>query len=495
VPTELSPRNLIVIVWHTTLLLSTTAADRIYLNRLHRYTGLHLTLRLSIYLCVCVCVFVSRFLIGLCLPKLGPADSLDWVKDFESKRRIIRRKACPIFGELNAGDPWIVEKVLGFLFFGPAQVQCIETVLSGLAFSFSIDEVESSPLGPGASFPRVKLLETAVSGVGSSIRCFKGYSHIQESLTYGLTGMKKGVEDVVSVDWGAEGSSAVAAMVNESDWRTVDQEDAERKKGGVGRQGGGERSSEVWSGWLDDQRLPLLARPHLDCVVLLLALVHPTVMEEEEEFAEETVEDIEGQGQGRKTSNSSEASPAMKSQLHRDVVWDDDATEDVGREKEKEKEAPRNQDRRFYYREIPGAAAAAIRWVCVAHLLQLMISGHLAPGTDTGSGPRSSEGLKEQSAETLMERNAMVDEWAVGRLLSLLQSVTRDHMPHLQSTTGTLRYTEESLRRVLEKWQSFLRVVAHALSICRPDLLTALCPSRVKATPQVRELATLHAID
>ena len=455
---------------------------------LYRHTGLHLTVRPSIRLSVlCVCVCVSRFLIGLCLPKLGPADSLDWVKDFESKRRIIRRKACPIFGEQNAGDPWIVEKVLGFLFFGPAQVQCIETVLSGLAFSFSIDEVESSPLGPGASFPRVKLLETAVSGVGSSIRCFKGYTHVQESLTYGMAGMKKGVEDVVSADWGAEGSSAVAAIVNESDWRTVEHEDAERKKGEAGGQG--ERSSEVWSGWLDDQRLPLLARPHLDCVVLLLALVHPTVMEEEEEFAEETVEDIEGQGQGqgqgRKTSHSFEGAPAMRSQLHRDIVWDDDVIEQAGREKEKvrEKATLRSQDRRFYYREIPGAAAAAIRWVCLAHLLQLMISGHLAPG----SGPRSTDGLKEEQAvETLADRNVIVDEWSVGRLLLLLQSVTRSHMPHLQSTTGPLRYTEEFLKKVLEKWQSFLRVVAHTLSICRPDLLTALCPSRLKATTQVR---------
>ena len=219
----------------------------------------------------------------------------------------------------------IISVAVAHVFFGPSQASFIESVLSGIAFSFSIDEVEARKAT--ATYTRVSLLDNAIAGVGSSLRCLKGYELTLDSVMHSLLGsggmahqclmqkmivtsMQKRRRERMVRDERKEGKGEKyrredSGGMEEKERMQLQQEledeinplemDINGHKWEPGTQEKTDLSSlkdDTAISWLTREGLPLLAKPLLDSIVLVLALVHPSVVCEEEEVLLETLDEI-----------------------------------------------------------------------------------------------------------------------------------------------------------------------------------------------------------
>ena len=471
-----------------------------------------------------------RFLLGFCDPKFGSADSVDWLKEFEIKRKKIQKSA-----NLRARDIdlWsdkkvktgqgVIETLLVTVFFGEIQTKYIETILSGLALSFSIEEVETNPSAARDGLSRVRLLVSAISGVGSSLRCYRGYDVSLNNMLQGLKadniskitppnedkgkgmgkgqGVGKGQRSVEGKNSdfnndveGSESGHSAMEMQRQRDREMNIDRDRNRDR---------DRDRVIWSdqdsmgipisapdphgaldekldsaalsgSWLGQSDLPLLARPLLDTAVLLLALTHPSVLREEEETIQESFDEIVAAT--TVSGYSAEGQVVLRGQIICEIQGSS-----KGNEKE---EGKGKQVDTHYHQEVTGAAASAIRWLCIAALAQLMVAECVQADVSVEDTPPTSSAATH---DAILEP---LEPWLVNVLYEALADVVACNVP---SVHGHMLYssllTEDPKRvtSVVRKWHAFLCVIARMLFLCRPDLAAELaCYPHVKLTSQVR---------
>ena len=136
------------------------------------------------------------------------------------------------------------------MLFGEEQAVCMEVALAAVAYSFSIDEVERSNNGAlrgTRGFAHSNLLVNVVDGIGVGLRSFCGLDRAVELLNRSFRGNEPS-QPVPSFD---AGKSDIA------------------------------EGSVKLPHWLIEDALPLLLRPHLECLILLLAAASPDVASEE----------------------------------------------------------------------------------------------------------------------------------------------------------------------------------------------------------------------
>ena len=477
-----------------------------------------------------------RFLIDYCEPKFGPTDSLDWIREFERKRMRLDKAVHLLFcdqkfderselAEDNKDVELRIDNILAFVFFNKVQVQCIETVLSGLAFTLCTDEMEGGKGGGGGGgeerFSRAALLDTAVSSIGTCLRCFKGYnltldSHFHALLGAGTSSYKRTIEinntsekDKIELQGEAiglrKGNSKVSSHEN------IQEGDNDLKPENNG-EGGEDQVTTVTASptlsrnWLDKE-LPLLARPLLDNLLLVLSLVHPSVVRQEEEVVHETLEAILQSQKARIMGYSAAGQRSLRSELVNEMgAASMTSMEDRRVHEERAYTGTQLHDQRYSYDEIPGAAGAAVRWLCIAHLLQLLIpemaQSDIPCGaeeemkifqlsSDSVSTPiatlSSSVDLRAAKVCIIPDNNSnesILKEWSVSRLLSVLMDVVDIHLPlplQRERRKGTAASTMRngSIGIIITQWCAFLRSTVHILSICRPDILLTLCPRKL----------------
>lgn len=462
-----------------------------------------------------------RFLLGFCDPKFGSADSVDWLKEFEIKRKKIQKSANLRARDIdlwsdkkNKTGQGVIETLLVTVFFGEVQTKYIETILSGLALSFSIDEVETNPSAARDGLSRVRLLVSAISGVGSSLRCYKGYDVSLNNMLQGLkadnvsknippyddTGKGKGMgiggvggmgggmgqrsaegmnSDVINDEEGGE--SGYSAMERQ----TTRDGDRERNRDNdriirFDQDSMGNPISapfgaieEKLDSWLGKSDLPLLARPLLDTAVLLLALTHPSVLCEEEETVQESFDEIVA------ATTVSGYSAQGQVVLRGSIICEIQGSS-KGNEKE---EGKGRQVDTHYHQEVTGAAASAIRWLCIAALAQLMVAECMQADVSIEDTPST-------SSTATASHDAILESWLVNVLYKELADVVACNVPsihgHMSSST-LLTKDPKRVTSVVEKWHAFLCVIARMLFLCRPDLAAELaCYPPVKLTSQVR---------
>ena len=492
--------------------------------------------------------FTSRFLLGFCDPKFGPSDSVDWLKEFEIKRKKIQKTANLRAREI---DLWndrkaqtgqgVIESLLVSVFFGDTQTKYIESILSGLALSFSIEEVETAPSACAArdGLSRVRLLVSAISGVGSSLRCYKGYDvclnnmlqgfKVDESTssdTYEDEGKGKGTGRGRGVGSG-EGqrslgrrNSDVRDDVGESEGGRDRVRDRDRESGNdlqdstghtpstSTHTGTGTRTDTSYMGnsndhtyknekkkedadsatpsssWLTQGDLPLLARPLLDTAVLLLALTHPSVLYEEEETVQETFDEIVA---ATAVSGYSASGQVI---LRGQIICEIEGSS-AGFDKD---EGKGKQVDTHYHQEQPGASACAIRWLCIAALVQLMVAdymqGDVSVGDTLPSSSSTSSSTPSFSSSSTVTHDGILESWSVSVLYTKLASVVQCNTSTLHGYTPSSAPLTQDTKRVtsvLQKWHAFLSVIARMLFLCRPDLAAELsCYPLVDLISQVR---------
>jgi hypothetical protein len=155
----------------------------------------------------------------------------------------------------------------------------------------------------------------------------------------------------------------------------------------------------------------------------------------------------------------------------------------------------RDPAERFYYMECAGAVCAAVKWLCIAHLLQLVVAETIPkgekkrpihPSSTSNSAPSSSASSssfspsrpsnedKGEEDEEELTNDTILNEWVIGRLCREFLDIIDENL----LDPSPLR--EGSLIQVLTQYCVFLRVVAHTLQVCRPDILTEICPAKHK---------------
>ena len=516
-----------------------------------------------------------RFLIDYCEPKLGSADTMSWLLEIELKRKeiVFNRN---LFQELSKAEQVMlfegrmVNKILSHLLFGKVQVLYVETALSGLAFTFSIDEVELPRTG-GEGFSGVNLLDAAVAGVGHSLRCLKGYQCAADTILHSLFGMcsigekeKKKEKDRVLNGDSVEGVKGESLKSDSHSHRKYtgtdsDNESLDRRQERVGvsvsaadlmtslsdssnsnsssnSSSGSSSSSTSSSGWLGAEDVPLLSMPLLDCIVLILSLTHSSVLSEGEDVVHESLEAIVRSEKAHSLGYSAAGQCSLRSEMasdyggftalfrpDRDGDRDRGEGEKVGQKTCKDKD--KDEDESFYYTEVPGAVCAAVRWLCIANLVQLMISEIVqgqgqgqcgtmslnipviqpispsfslsAPSVEKKRGgggdseviPNPNPNPNPKNNDTV-SNDEILSGWAIGKLCqTLLEVVYRESEPEKTTERGvkinndmtafsTRHMRSGAVLSVLTRWTAFLRAVVHMLSICRPDLIALLSTSK-----------------
>ena len=427
--------------------------------------------------------------------------------------------------EEKAVDIQIMNRCLTFIFFGSVQVRFIETVLSGLAFTLCMDQIETQH-GGGEKYSRTALLDTAVSSLGSCMRCFKGYDLALDSNFHALLGSGRSchlhsfsIESIIeSAEFklGRESTTTGTFKGSEDEKMKLSQfceelsdsesEDGERRN--CEKAEGKSVPTVLSSSWLDKGDMPLLARPLLDSLLLILSLVHPSVMREEEELVHEKFEDVLHFQRSRVMGYSAAGQNSLRLELA-DEMSGTKRMQDRGINGDRADTVSFPQDQLYSYSEIPGAVGAAVRWLCIGHLVQLLVAEMVPMDTATGDGedvrghhpftrststPMSAstspvnllaEHESENSGPSLLDSNdTILSEWSVGRLCGELIDTVDSHLPqHFRNerTKGSAASTlgTGSIRTILKKWCIFLRSTLHILTICRPDLLLDIC----SATP------------
>lgn len=434
----------------------------------------------------------------------------------------------------------MIETLLVSVFFGETQTKYIEAILSGLALSFSIEEVETAPSECAArdGLSRVRLLVSAISGVGSSLRCYRGYDVCLNNMLHGLKADESTYSDTYEDEskgkdkgrgrgvGSAEGqrslgrrNSDVHDGIGEREVRDRDRDsDRDRESrndllnstghapststhnttdtaymGTNDHANKNEKKKEDTdtatpsSSWLTQGDLPLLARPLLDTAVLLLALTHPSVLCEEEETVQETFDEIIA---ATAVSGYSAAGQVI---LRGQIICEIEGSSS-GLEKD---EGKGKQVDTHYHQDVPGASACGIRWLCIAALAQLMVADHMQgdvsvddtlPSCSTSSSTPSFS--SSFSATSTVTHDAVLETWSVCVLYTKLAGVVQCNTSRLHGYTQSLATNTQDTKRVtsvLEKWHAFLSVIARMLFLCRPDLAAELsCYPQVDLTSQVR---------
>ena len=426
------------------------------------------------------------------------------------------------------------------MFFGDTQTKYIESILSGLALSFSIEEVETAPSACAArdGLSRVRLLVSAISGVGSSLRCYRGYDVCLNNMLHGLKadestysdtyedegkGKSKGRGRRVGSGEGQRSlgrrNSDVRDDVGESEGRDRDRERDRESRNDLQDSTGHTPSTSTHnntdtadmgisndhtnnnekkkedadtatpsSSWLTQGDLPLLARPLLDTAVLLLALAHPSVLCEEEETVQETFDEIVA---ATAVSGYSASGQVI---LRGQIICEIEGSS-AGLDKD---EGKGKQVDTHYHQELPGASACAIRWLCIAALVQLMVADHMQgdvsvddilPSSSSTSSSTPSSSTSFSSPSTVIHDGMWVS-WSVCVLYTKLASVIHCNTSTLHGHTPSSAPLTQDTKRVtsvLQKWHAFLSVIARMLFLCRPDLAAELsCYPLVDLTSQVR---------
>lgn len=375
----------------------------------------------------------------------------------------------------------IVEKLLVHLYFGPAQVKHIETVLSGIAFSFSMDEVESLHVGIEKGFPRMRLLDAAINGVGSSLRCFRGYSMVLCSLQTSLQG-KEESHDREDIDIYQRAMEEISRSHREE----------QKENMGItvepsGKMDESDRAKATTacdsSSWLNKPNLPLLARPLLDCIVLLMALAHPSVIAETEQ--ERLLWETEQNSMAASAIRgySFDRLEALRKEMIREVLLsrEEGGVEAVG-------DTSAFQRGTSLIDDVPSATASAVRWLCLAHLLQCIITY-----SSQHDLSKACENVNSTHFSTATTNDLQLNNWAVAGIFREVMKVVLRFRPSFGSRTQFPFFVDEIfMRGVLESWNSFLLVVAHMLRICRPDLIAILCPQVKEPKAQVHHLKPHH---
>lgn len=483
--------------------------------------------------------FTTRFLLGFCDPKFGPSDSVDWLKEFEIKRKKIQKTASLRAREI---DLWndrkaqtgqgVIESLLVSVFFGETQTKYIESILSGLALSFSIEEVETAPSACAArdGLSRVRLLVSAISGVGSSLRCYRGYDVCLNNMLHGLKADESTYSDTYEDEGKGKGrgrgvgsgegqrslgrrNSDVRDDVGESEGRNRDR-DRERdreSRNDLQDSTGHAPSTSTHTGtdtaymgnsndhtnknekkkedtdtatpsssWLTQDDLPLLARPLLDTAVLLLALTHPSVLCEEEETVQETFDEIVA---ATAVSGYSASGQVI---LRGQIICEIEGSS-AGLDKD---EGKGKQVDTHYHQEVPGASAFAIRWLCIAALVQLMVADHMQGDVSVDDILPSSSSSSSFSSSSTVVHDGILESWSVCVLYTKLASVVKCNTSTLHGHTPSSAPLTQDTKRVtsvLQKWHAFLSVIARMLFLCRPDLAAELsCYPLVDLPSQVR---------
>ena len=438
--------------------------------------------------------------------------------------------------EEKAVEEQIMDGCLTFIFFGKAQVHFMETVLSGLTFTLCMDQIETQH-GGGEKLSRTALLDTAIYSLGSCIRCFRGYDLALDSNFHAFLGTghsfhqhKSSIERITEsaeIKLGLESKATGTQKVSEEEnvrssqycqeLRDSESEDGERRDYEKVRGKTIPTASSSSSSWLDKGDMPLLARPLLDSLLLIVSLVHPSVMREEEEVVHEKLEDILQFQRSRVMGYSAAGQKSLRSELA-DEMGCATRMQDRGSHGERTSTVSHLQDQLFSYSEIPGAAGAAIRWLCIGNLLQLLVA-EMAPteipmgegedvrGRNTSSSSTSMSAStsavnlrvgneSEDPCHSLFDSNdTVLSEWSVGRLCNELIDAVDNHIPpHLRKerTKGSAASTMRigSIITILKQWCTFIRSTHHILTICRPDLLLEICSSTLPSQITKQSVST-----
>ena len=507
---------------------------------------------------------------------------MSWLLEIELKRKeiVFNRN---LFEELSKAEQVMlfegrmVNKILSHLLFGKVQVLYVETALSGLAFTFSIDEVELPRTG-GEGFSGVNLLDAAVAGVGHSLRCLKGYQCAADTILHSLFGMcsigEKGIEKKKEKDRVLNGDSVegVKGEPLKSNSHThihshrkytgtdSDNESLDRRQERVGvsvsaadlmaslsdgsnnnSNSNSSSSSTSSSRWLGAEDVPLLSMPLLDCIVLILSLTHSSVLSEGEDVVHESLEAIVRSEKAHSLGYSAAGQCSLRSEMASDyggftALFRPDRDGERGRgEGEKVgqktcKDNDKDEDESFYYTEVPGAVCAAVRWLCIANLVQLMVSEigqgqgqfgtmsfnipviqPISPSSFSVSGPSVEKKRGGADSEVIPNTNPknndtvsddeILSGWAIGKLCeTLLEVVCRESEPEKMTEKGEkinndlTAFSARNLRSgavlsILTRWTAFLRAVVHMLSICRPDLIALLSTSKSLGKSSVQSVS------
>ena len=235
-------------------------------------------------------------------------------------------------------------------------------------------------------------------------------------------------------------------------------------------------TEEKLDSWLGKSDLPLLARPLLDTAVLLLALTHPSVLCEEEETIQESFDEIVAAT--TVSGYSAQGQVVLRGQIICEIQGSN-----KGNEKE---EGKGKQVDTHYHQEVTGAAASAIRWLCIAALAQLMVAECMQADVSVEDTP---------STSSTASHDAILVSWLVKVLYKELADVVACNVPSVHGhmlSSSLLTKDSKRVTSVLEKWHAFLCVIARMLFLCRPDLAAELaCNPPVKLTSQVSMLFLL----
>lgn len=414
----------------------------------------------------------------------------------------------------------MIETLLVTVFFGEVQTKYIETILSGLALSFSIEEVETNPCAARDGLSRVRLLVSAISGVGSSLRCYKGYDVSLNNMLQGLKadhvskiaphnenegkgkgqGVGKGIGQGVGqksverknpdVNNDVEGSeSGFSAMERQRERERERQREMNRDRDRViwfDQDSMGNPISDphphvalnekldsaaLSGSWLGQSDLPLLARPLLDTAVLLLALTHPSVLCEEEETIQESFDEIVAAT--TVSGYSAEGQVVLRGQIICEIQGSSKGNE--------KKEGKGKQVDTHYHQEVTGAVASAIRWLCIAALAQLMVAECIQADVSVEDTPPTS---------STATHDAILESWLVNVLYQEIADVVACNVPSVHGhmlSSSLLTEDPKRVTSVIRKWHAFLCVIARMLFLCRPDLAAELASyPHVKLTSHVR---------
>ena len=310
-------------------------------------------------------------------------------------------------------DSDLVRAMERSMLFGEEQIVCMEVALAAVAYTFSIDEVERSTThdssGGTRGFAHSNLLVNVVDGIGVSLRSFCGLDRAIDLLNQSF----RGNEHSQSIPCFDAGTSDIA------------------------------EDSVKLPHWLVEDTLPLLLRPHVECLILLLAAASPDVASSEENGIV---------GRRVLVSGALEVLSCSLIQPFLDLFITYSST---------------HPTTSIYWSQ------ASIRWLCVAQLAQIMLAEVASIDMDVTSRTCPEQFGVRNVVATDSPLNTTDTEsfWA-----SSGSDVNVDAVARLwQSMLCTFQRMDNAERllvpptvsRLLHRWIAFLRVTVHALGLCQ----------------------------
>jgi hypothetical protein len=291
-----------------------------------------------------------------------------------------------------------------------------------------------------------------ISGIGSTLRCYQGYE-------------------------------CVLSVMNKS----------------LVANGDSKRGEAIRHSWIDNDGIPLLVRPLLDCVVLALATVSKSALlrtEVDEDLNSELKEGVPTYSKEGILAFHRRSQPSLRSAIMEYSVGVGGIYEMGG----KDYNGITDGEQEFAYIEVPDALQAYMRWLSIANLVQLLIAEIVSTKALIGGKEKYDEaeegGYMNQRKESHKGKDVSSDDfilkypsndlilngWKVGLLLKELIGVIASFgAPYSKSLA------EGSIGKVLEKWSAFLGATVYTVSICRPDLIA---PVDADASPHASPYAS-----